>query len=330
MYSEKFDSLDELMRGVFEEILNGKGIFKNNPRKGPNSEIFGACLELTDPLCRLSRSDGRAPIFSLVGELLWYLSRSNSIKQISYYIDRYSEFSDDGSTAFGAYGPRIFDKAPDLKKSQWDFVIQKLKKKENRDTRNAVIVIVKPSDFQTSTKDRPCTCSLQFAIREDRLYLHTHMRSNDAYLGLPHDIFSFTALQEIAAREIGVNLGTYIHSVGSLHLYNEDREKADRYLQEGHFKNIPMPSMPQDDQWKNINRVLDAERKIRTGVTNWHELGKGLPCYWQDVITILKIKRCIEMNKLTEQPQFEKIKGFYGEFNYKDKYEVYFKKFALS
>ena len=327
MYSDRFNSLDELMRGVFTRILSSRGTFNICPTKGEIIEIFGACLELINPLCRLSRSEGRSPIFSLLGELLWYLSGSNSIEQIAYYINRYTNYSDDGNSAFGAYGPRIFNITPALNKSQWDYVIQKLKEKESRDTRNAVIVIINPLDFQTKTSDRPCTCSLQFAIREERLYLHTHMRSNDAYLGLPHDIFSFTVLQEIAAREIGVNLGTYIHSVGSLHLYTRDRESVDLYLQEGFFRNIPMPSMPQDNQWENIFSVLDAENKIRMGVKNWQELGKNLPEYWQDVVTILKIKRCIEMNKSSGQQKFEKIKDFYGEFNYKDKYELYFKKF---
>jgi thymidylate synthase len=35
----------------------------------------------------------------------------------------------------------------------------------------------------------------------------TTMRSNDAYLGLPHDVFCFTMLQEIIARSLGREIG---------------------------------------------------------------------------------------------------------------------------
>ena len=46
-----------------------------------------------------------------------------------------------------------------------------------------------------SSKDIPCTLSLQFFLREasDQLWLHTiaTMRSNDAWLGVPYDTFNF-------------------------------------------------------------------------------------------------------------------------------------------
>ena len=41
----------------------------------------------------------------------------------------------------------------------------------------------------------------------------TYMRSNDAYWGLPHDVFAFTMLQEILARSLTLELGTYKHAV---------------------------------------------------------------------------------------------------------------------
>ena len=53
-----------------------------------------------------------------------------------------------------------------------------------------------------------------------------HMRSNDAYIGLAHDVFAFTFMQEIVARDVGLDLGTYTHSVGSLHLYDQDERRA--------------------------------------------------------------------------------------------------------
>jgi len=46
-------------------------------------------------------------------------------------------------------------------------------------------------------------------IRNKQLHMLTNMRSNDAFWGLPHNIFSFTMIQEILARTLSVELGTY-------------------------------------------------------------------------------------------------------------------------
>ncbi len=89
-------------------------------------------------------------------------------------------------------------------------------------------------------------------------------RSNDAFLGLSHDIFSFTMLQEIVARTLSVEVGTYKHAVGSLHLNDRNRRAARRYLEEGwQSTTICMPPMPPGDPWNSIGKVLRAEREIR-------------------------------------------------------------------
>src|SRR5207247_7673262 len=97
-------------------------------------------------------------------------------------------------------------------------------------------------------KDIPCTCTLQFMIRKDRLYLFTNMRSNDAFLGMAHDIFCFTMLQEIVARDLSIDIGTYKHSVGSFHLYETSVNSAKGYLSEGwQPTDTAMPPMPIGD-----------------------------------------------------------------------------------
>jgi thymidylate synthase len=71
----------------------------------------------------------------------------------------------------------------------------------------------------------PCTISLQYLIRDDKLYAITTMRSNDAYLGFRNDLYCFTELQKKMAKELNVELGWYQHQVGSLHLYHDKLDK---------------------------------------------------------------------------------------------------------
>jgi thymidylate synthase len=157
------------------------------------------------------------------------------------------------------------------------------------DSRRAVIQLFDAADIAKRRKEIPCTCVLQFMIRRRRLHMLTYMRSNDAFLGLSHDVFAFTMIQEIMARTLSVELGTYKHIVGSLHLYESDRESARRYLDEGwQTTTLPMPPMPTGDPWSSIRKVVRAERDIRLhGAIHVREL--NLDNYWMDLVHLLEV-----------------------------------------
>jgi thymidylate synthase len=113
------------------------------------------------------------------------------------------------------------------------------------------------------------------------------MRSNDAFMGLPHDVFAFTFIQELVARSLGVELGIYRHLVGSLHLYDTDRSKARKFLKEGWQATTAMQPMPDGDQWPNVERVLQLEPLARNTVTL--DLA-SLPNYWADLVRLLQVR----------------------------------------
>ena len=100
------ETIDDLMRYVIEEIQsNGSRIHQT---KGKAVEVTGMLLEITDPRARLSRTETRGKPYSCLGELCWYLARSNDLNFISYYIPQYKKYAD-GNEIFGGYGPRLFD-----------------------------------------------------------------------------------------------------------------------------------------------------------------------------------------------------------------------------
>lgn len=274
-------TLDDLLRRVYEKLLISKNIIA--PTKGHATELPGVLLKITDPRTRLSRTERKGTLFSCLGELMWYLAGSNNVDFISYYLPHYKQFSDDGKVIYGGYGPRMCSKKGNR---QIDNVINLLKKKP--DSRQAVIQLFDASDIVEYHKDIPCTCTLQFMIRKHRLHMLTNMRSNDAFRGLPHDIFAFTMFQEIIARSLGVELGTYKHAVGSLHLYNDSRKSAQQFLDEGFQFKVPMPPMPLGDPWPAISTLLAAESKIRDGKEIDFATLKIDP-YWADLVRILQV-----------------------------------------
>jgi thymidylate synthase len=246
-----------------------------------------------------------------LGELLWYLSKRNDLEFITYYISKYEDESEDKAPIHGAYGPRIFDSAGHdqlenaiLLLTQWP------------SSRRAVIQIFEAQDISKKRKEVPCTCTLQFLIRQNKLLMFTYMRSNDAYMGLPHDIYAFTMLQEIAARRLNVEVGAYHHLVGSLHLYEGDEEKIKLYLSEGLQDRRAMPKMPPGDPAEAIVILLKAEELIRTGKPLPVDFETGLASYWKDLILLLKIYRA---GKDDDQEAIELLKekishGYYGTY----------------
>ncbi len=251
------NTLDDLLDDAFKLLLKSK--MRVSPTKGPTVEEQGVVLELTTPRARLSRASEKGHVFSCLGELFWYISCKQDLSSIQYYISRYKKYAESDGIIWGAYGPRMFGGEP----SQYEVVRDRLKEKP--DTRKAVIQLFDRQDILDDYKDVPCTCTLQFLVRDGFLHLVVHMRSNDVFMGLPHDVFAFTMIQEILANNLDVKLGTYKHMVGSFHLYDRDREKVERYLEEGFQPTREMPAMPSGNPWNDIKKLFEVETAIRNG-----------------------------------------------------------------
>ena len=276
------NTLDDILHRVFESLLESDTHIEAT--RGKNRELRGVLLELSNPRARLSQTESKGTIFSCLGETIWYLAGSNRLDFIQYYLSRYSENSDDGKTIYGAYGPRLLSRDGEI--NQIENITTLLRTRPT--TRRAVIQLFDARDLLEQHKDIPCTCTIQFMLRNGKLDAFTCMRSNDAFLGLPHDIFAFTFIQEAIARALGCELGAYRHAIGSLHSYDEKEEGARKFLQEGWQSSEEMPPMPSGLPWTDINAFLKAEVAVRSG----HDVKVktlGLPDFWSDLIRLLQV-----------------------------------------
>lgn len=159
----------------------------------------------------------------MVAEALWMNEGRDDLESLVKYNKRMAEFSDDGVTLKGAYGPMIMQ--------QMYYVVHTLLK--DPDTRQATMSIWRPNP--TASKDIPCTVAMSFMLREGKLNMHVYMRSSDAWLGIPYDVFSFSMVcaQVCArynlARALNANAimpGRLYITMASSHLYDEHIEKA--------------------------------------------------------------------------------------------------------
>lgn len=184
-------------------------------------EIINATTVLSDPTNNIMKNSLRnLSMKYAIGELLWYMSHNNKLREIQKYTKGWDRMSDDGVTVNSNYGWCIRDK---YGFDQWEWCKQELN--NNPNSRRAVIHIKEPSD--KDSKDVNCTVCLQFFIRDEKLYCTTYMRSNDIWLGYPYDVFQFTCMQILMSMELGIELGTYTHIAGSLHLYGRNYVNID-------------------------------------------------------------------------------------------------------
>jgi thymidylate synthase len=301
------DTLDDLLLKVYPKILrNGERV---KASKGWNRELSGVILELTNPLARLSRTETKGTVFSCLGETLWYLARSNELKFIKHYISIYGKFAEVDGTIHGAYGPRLFAMRAGV--NQIANIIRLLKRKPS--SRQAVIQLFNAEDLLKDYKDIPCTCTMQFFVRKGALHLVVHMRSNDAYLGLPHDVFAFTFIQELMARSLSVKLGTYKHMVGSLHIYESDRERVRQFMKEGYQSRIAMPRMPVGDPWPHLKKLTKIESRIRQGVSVSIDR-YNIPSYWADLMRLLQIFALNKARRSTRGVKSQMISVMYDSY----------------
>lgn len=299
----KGQTLDDLLRRILVHLL-AKSSHRVTSTRGVNLERTGVLLTLTNPRARLSRTFRRSQIFSCLGELTWYLAQSDSLPFIRYYIRAYDNESDDRKIVPAAYGPRLFSYRGINQLARVTDLLR-----DHRSSRRAVVQIIDITDL--STRHIPCTCTLQFFVRGNRLSMMTSMRSNDAYLGLPHDIFAFTMIQEMIARELGVELGWYKHAVGSMHLYENKVSHAQAYVNDGLHQTEAMPPMPLGSQAEQIKELIRIESRIRRKKRVDLER-TSLSDYWLDLARLLRIYRFfLDKDTRGMQRQMDKLSTKY-------------------
>jgi thymidylate synthase len=277
----EFESIDEIQRQALSLLLSSHS--KTSPRGLATSEIIGPTFVLRNPRRRYVTNPARRWSFPLaIGELCWHLSASDDLAFIPKYAPRWREFSDDNVTIAGScYGKRIFERK-DGKLSQWEQLINLLTL--DPQSRRAVLFFreTDTEPLDSKGKDVACVTSFQCLIREGILHTVVHMRSNDAILGLPYDIFLFIMLQEIIATTLDVELGYYYHTCGSLHLYDRNIELAKRIMLNTEEYPFEMQRMRSTS---DINIFLEAERSIRLGQPR--DL-KQIPEYWRNMLLVVE------------------------------------------
>ncbi len=252
-----FDNINELQLSLFDELKQGGDLVTTRGHK--TMELTSVYLRLTNPRKRCTTLQHRNWNFPFaIGETIWHLAGSNELSFIEHYAKAWKSVSEDGTSICGScYGYKIFNAHNG--ESQWKKLIQLFK--EDIQTRRGVLdFYAGENTLELALKDVPCTCTIQFLVRKNKLDATVYMRSNDLIWGLPNDVFFFTFLQEMLATELGVEMGVYNHIAGSLHLYERHFTMADKILTAKKYHDFEMPYMENTLEFASL---IGLEKSIR-------------------------------------------------------------------
>lgn len=205
----------------------------------------------------------------MAAEALWILSGDDRVETIAPYNKRIADFSDDGQTFFGAYGPKI--------KAQLPYVIEKLL--ADPMSRQAGLTIWRESP--PATKDVPCTIAMFFNIRSGLLNTSVFMRSSDAWLGVPYDVFSFSMLSYLICGKLkDVEPGTLHLTAASSHLYESNWDGAITCIREDSKLVMgPLGPEPPPTLWRDPWALVSTLGRLR-------DTSPGDPLRWWEALDV--------------------------------------------
>lgn len=244
-------------------LANGDAVA---PRDQPTYERLGVSFTVDDARNNILVHPYRNLNYRfMLAEWLWIAAGRSDLESLTRYNKRMAQFSDDGETLTGAYGPRLAN--------QWGYVLDALRRP---DSRQAVASIWTPCPGPS--KDIPCTLSLQFLSRGGFLSTIVIMRSSDIWLGLPHDFYVFSQLANGLAGELGLKPGHVTFHLGSSHLYRRDEPVAALVLaNEDMLRGVASPTLPGRPPADDI-LSFNNSREWFANTAVWDKYNSALSC----------------------------------------------------
>lgn len=106
-------------------------------------------------------------------------------------------------------------------------VIDQIKK--TPDSRRLIVSAWNPEDVPTMALP-PCHTLFQFYVNDGKLSCQLYQRSGDLFLGVPFNIASYALLTHLIARETGLEVGEFVHTLGDAHIYDNHLKQVKEQL----------------------------------------------------------------------------------------------------
>lgn len=145
---------------------------------------------------------------------------------------------------FDAMGDDLYGKQDQIKN-----IIQQIK--NDPDSRRIILNAWNPNQLHMMALP-PCHTMAQFRVYNGKLNCQMYQRSADVGLGVPFNIASYSLLTHVIARECGLRVGTYVHTIGDAHIYHNHMYKLADVLDKEVY---PLPTLNIDNSFKLMDRL---------------------------------------------------------------------------
>lgn len=168
---------------------------------------------------------------SIIYELLWFLRGDQNIAYLhDHGVSIWDEWADEQGNLGPIYGVQwrswpCYDKGSiDQIKS----VIEEIKRQP--DSRRMLVSAWNVAQLN-EMRLPPCHILMQFNVAAGKLSLQLYQRSADLFLGVPFNIASYSLLLMMISQVVGLQPGTFVHTLGDAHLYLNHIEQAKLQLE---------------------------------------------------------------------------------------------------
>tara|TARA_Y100000768_G_scaffold363220_1_gene322683 strand:+ start:99 stop:893 length:795 start_codon:yes stop_codon:yes gene_type:complete len=163
---------------------------------------------------------------SIVHELLWFLNGDSNIKYLNDNgVTIWDEWADQNGDLGQIYGVqwRSWRGSNNESIDQIKNLMYSLK--NNPNSRRHIVSAWNVGELD-NMRLPPCHILFQFYIVNNKLSCQLYQRSADIFLGVPFNIASYALLTALIANTLNLELGSFIHTLGDAHLYNNHIEQA--------------------------------------------------------------------------------------------------------
>lgn len=211
----------DLMRHILEH-----GVDKGDRTGTGTKSVFGYQMrfDLSEGFPMVTTKKLHLP--SIVHELLWFIKGDTNVKYLQENGVRiWNEWADEN----GDLGP-VYGKQWRKWESKDGEVIDQLQQaieaiKTNPNSRRIIVSAWNVGELEEMAL-MPCHAFFQFHVAQGKLNCQLYQRSADVFLGVPFNIASYALLTHMMAQVCGLEAGTFVHTLGDAHLYNNHLEQA--------------------------------------------------------------------------------------------------------
>ncbi|CUS26254.1 thymidylate synthase [Paucilactobacillus oligofermentans DSM 15707 = LMG 22743] len=116
--------------------------------------------------------------------------------------------------------------------------------KNTPDSRRMIVSAWNPEDVPNVALP-PCHTMFQFYVADGKLSCQLYQRSGDIFLGVPFNIASYALLTHLIAKQCGLEVGEFVHTLGDAHIYNNHIDQIKTQLTRTP-KNAPTLVLPDE------------------------------------------------------------------------------------